>query len=122
MRVAPDDVPVRRALGAYYLARKDYVQARKFLEQAIAVQPKEDQALAELALACFKMQDLPAAKKHIAAAVAINPHMARNFTIQAEILAESKETGPALRAAEKAMELDPTRSSLRDHLLQKGQP
>jgi hypothetical protein len=122
LRVAPDDVPMRRALGAYYLARKDYLQARKFLEQAIAVQPKDDQALAELALACFKMRDLPAAKKHIAAAVAINPHMARNFTIQAEILAESKETGPALRAAEKAMELDPTRSSLRDHLLQKGQP
>jgi hypothetical protein len=121
-KVAPDDVPLLRTLGAYYLARKEYVEARKWLEQAIAVQPKEEQALAALALACFGMRDLPAAKQHIAAAVAVNPHVARNFAIQAEILAENKEIALALRAAEKAMELDPTRASLRDRLLQKGQP
>ena len=119
-QVAPDDLPLLRAIGAHYLARKDYPKAKEWLERAIAAAPQDEQSLGSLALACFGMQDYPAAKKHIAAVVKVNPYVAQNFTLQAEILAENQETKQALRAAEKALELDPTQTSLRDRLLRGG--
>ena len=119
-QVAPDDGPLLRAIGVHYLVRKDHAKAREWLQRAVAAEPKDEQALASLALACFGMKDLSAAKEHIAAVVKINPYVARNFAIQAEILAENQETELALRAAEKSLELDPTQTSLRDGLLQGG--
>lgn len=116
-RVAPDDAPLLQSLGSYYLMQKDYSQARRWLERAIAAEPQNEQTLVSLALACLGMRDFPAAKDNISAAVRVNPHVARNFILQSQILAESGDREQALQAAESAIRLDPTQGSLRDRLL-----
>jgi plasmid stability protein len=115
--VAPDDIPLLLALGAAYYQRADHAEARKWLERVVALEPKNEQGQILLALACVGLRDLAAAKKHISEVVRLNPHVAKNFQLQAKILAQRGEFEQALEAAEKQMELDPTQSDLRDHLL-----
>ncbi len=115
--IAPDDVPLLNALGGDYLNRQNHVQARKWLEKAVALQPKNEQTHVLMTLTCIGMKDFAAAKEHIGVAVKINPHVPLNFAIQAQVLAECGEYAQALRAAEKVVELDPTQTSIRDQLL-----
>ncbi|MGI8979224.1 MAG: tetratricopeptide repeat protein [Pirellulaceae bacterium] len=114
--VAPDDGPLLQALGGAYLRQEDHAQARKWLEKAVALEPQNEQARASLALACVGMRDLDAAKEHISEVVKLNPYVAKNFSMQAKILAQRGEFEPALRAAEKVVELDPTQTELRDQI------
>ena len=120
--VAPDDVPLLLAIGTAYLQREDNAEARKWLEKVVAIEPRNEQALTLLALACMGIRDLSAAKQHISEVVKLNPHVASNFAIQAQILVDSGERELALQAAEKVIELDPTRVSLRDRLLKSAGP
>ncbi len=120
--VAPDDVPLLLALGSSYLQRGDTVQGRKWLEKAVAIEPKNEHALTLLAMACLDLRDLSAAKKHVGEIVKLNPYVARSFALQAQILMESGERDFALQAAEKVIELDPTQASLRDRLLKAMSP
>jgi hypothetical protein len=115
--VALDDVPLRQAIGTIQLNRKDYVQARKWLEQAAAVEPKNEYVQILLAQACSGMGDHPSAKEHIAVAVKINPFVASNFAVQAQVLVAAGDHEQALRAAEKVIALDPTQTALRDWIL-----
>ncbi|MBC7855140.1 MAG: tetratricopeptide repeat protein, partial [Pirellulaceae bacterium] len=114
--VAPDDGPMLHALGAAYLRQEDHAQARKWLEKVVALEPKNEQSRAALALACVGMRDLDAAKEHISEVVKLNPYYVKNFTIQAKTLAQRGEFEQALRAAERIVELDPRQTELRDQL------
>jgi hypothetical protein len=105
--VAPDDGPLLHSLGAAYLNQKDYPQARKWAEKAVALEPRNEQARLLLALVCAGMRDFSAAKEHIGLVVKFNPNIPRNFALQAQILADCGEKEQALRAAEKMVELDP---------------
>lgn len=115
--VAPDDVPLLHAIGTCHLNRQNNAEAIKWLEKAIAVEPKNEYVLTSLALAYAGARDYASAKRHIATAVEINPFAAANFAIQAHILAAAGEHELAFRAAEKVAELDPTQAALRDELL-----
>lgn len=114
--VAPDDGPLIQALGTAYSQRENYAEARKWLEKVVVLEPKNEQAQINLALACVALRDLAAAKEHIAEVVELNPHVARNFQLQAKILAQRGEFEQAIQAAEKLVELDPTQFELRDQL------
>ena len=120
-KIAPDDAPLHRSLGAFYLRQMNYAEARKWFEKAVTIQSKHEMTLVGLALACYSLGDLPAAKRHIARAVEINPYVARNFSLQAEILAALGEEKAALAAAEKATELDPSDVQIRDRILKDSQ-
>ena len=115
--VAPDDVPLLHAIGTCNLNRKNNMEAIKWLERAIVVEPKNEYVLVNLALAYAGTRDYASAKRHITTAVEIDPYSAANFAIQAHILAASGEHELAFRAAEKVADLDPTQANLRDQLL-----
>lgn len=116
-KVAPDDIPLLYSLGAANLNSKNPAVAREWAEKAIVLQPKNEQVRLLLVLACAAMRDFPAAKEHIAKVIELNPHVPRNFALQAQILSDNGEKELALRAAEKMVELDPTQTRLRDQLL-----
>ena len=116
-KVAPDDIVLLHTLGAAYLNRKDYAQARAWAEKGVALEPKNEQVRLLLALACAGMRDFTAAKEQIGVVVKLNPNVPRNFALQAQILADCGEKEQALRAAEKMVELDPSQTGLRDQLL-----
>lgn len=115
--VAPDDGPLLHSLGVAYLNQKDYPEARKWAEKAVALEPKNEQARLLLALVCAGMKDFAAAKEHIGLVVKLNPNTPRNFALQAQILSDGGEKELALQAAEKMVQLEPTQTGLRDQLL-----
>ena len=113
----PDDVPILTAIATVYLNRKDYEQAKKWLDKAIAFEPQNGQLQYKLAVVCWGARDLDSAKKYIAAAVKIDPFSAASFELQAKILEAAGDHEQALRAADKVVELDPSKMAFREQLL-----
>ncbi|MFN0018517.1 MAG: hypothetical protein ACKVP0_09675 [Pirellulaceae bacterium] len=117
MEVVPDDIPLILAIGTAYLEGKSFAESRTILEKGIALAPKNEQLHLQLAIVCLELKDFASAKIHISHVVRLNPYVARNFELQAKILAAAGNHEEALRAAERVLELDPTQSKLRDQLL-----
>jgi hypothetical protein len=117
-KVVPDDATLLTSLASLYSSRKNNLEARKWLEKAVASEPNNETALLSLALTCSALGDLTSAKRHIARVVELNPYLSRNFSLQAMILDGLGEEEAALAAAEKAAELDPSDERVRQRLLQ----
>jgi hypothetical protein len=115
-KIPLEDAALYAALGQACLRQDRHSDAVNYLKEAVRLEPENDFYLENLARACSYASQLDDAKEYIQRSLDLNPWHARNFELQAVILASLGERGPALTAADKAFSLDPSLSDLRQQV------
>jgi predicted CXXCH cytochrome family protein len=123
-RVAPDDRLAWQVLGQALVEMDRPAEARRAFEAWLALDPSSADALQWACRAAADAGDLEAAAALGERLLAACPALSSNWDRQARVLAALGRTGPAIDAAYRALELDPTLLSLRelcaDWLVQDG--
>ncbi len=112
----PDDIPLLISMGTAYLQSGDHVAGLRCFEAVIAQQPKNVQALESLALRHHFSGNLPQAKKYYERLIESNPWRAEFYGRYAHVLGQMNELSPAIQAAQKCLELNPTLSHVHSWL------
>jgi uncharacterized protein (TIGR02466 family) len=94
-------------LGAVQIDMECYAQARATLEEATLADPRDDMALVNLGLACYQLDDIDAATRHLRHAVDANPWNARAVADLANSLTASGSVAEALTLCKAFLEQHP---------------
>ena len=113
---APDDAEVGESLGAMLLQLGKPVEARAVWETALRHQPTRESLLIRLAFYCHDTKDLRSAADYFERLFDVNPWHAAFHGRHAHILGQIGDWAGSARAAQRALELDPTLSQVHDWL------
>lgn len=103
---SPGSFAANHRLGEFYLGVGRYRESLPLLESAGRIDPKNDQNIYDLALACRGLGDLQQARAHLAALLAHGAN-ADGYRLEADIEERSGDSLAAVRDYQKAFELDP---------------
>lgn len=94
-------------LGSSRLQKRDYAQARRFYEQAIALQPAWAEALSALAFVLFQLNEFGGALDAADRAVAAAPSHAASWVTRGNALQRLDRRDEALASYDRALEITP---------------
>lgn len=108
-----DDQPVLTELGASYLLTGSPEQAKRYWQRVLQINPLHETALGGLAVLYLHGRDFRASQEMLDRLLKINPHDPQWHAHQARVSWAKGERERACRAAERLLELDPTRVDIR---------
>ena len=111
-----EDVAVLSVLGFTYFLTQDYQQARRYLEDALSLQPLHEKSLSILGLTCYLTEDYSAGLDYLDRLLKLNSWDGVAHGPYAEMLDATGNLQRALEAAERGLEVDPTVQDLRKTL------
>ena len=112
----PDDVPLIEALGivAKILGRDD--EARKYWEQVLSVDPRNEEVLKRLAILCHEIGEDEQGVKYLDRLFEINSWQADLYGRHAHMLGRLRRIEAGIRSAERGLQLNPMQFQLRSWL------
>lgn len=112
----PDDGLVLSTLGALAMQQQRSVAARAWLKKAQSLPETEEAAVAGLLELSYQEADWARALEYVDRCLEIDPGHPGYHAIRADCLENSGRLSDAILAAEKSLELDPTRIPVREWL------
>jgi len=97
--------PLPQAEAAY--KKRDYATARKLANEALALEPKNPEALYLLGLSCLRLRDNPAAEKAFTQLIELQPKLWYAYDGRGDALLKQGHFDAAVRDFDKALELNP---------------
>ena len=106
--IDPDIFEVMHGLGAYFMGRSDYLEARGYLERALKLRQNDAALLANLATTLMHLDEHEQALKFAEKALRLDPtHPNTHYTV-GNILTQLGRTGDAIRHFENTIRRHPT--------------
>lgn len=103
-----DDVAVLQAIGGCYWVHGRYRDAEQFWDAALAVNPNLERVLSNLTIICTESKALDGALDYLDALIELNPTRPDLFGRQAHLLGQLGRVDEGIKAAHKALEMDPS--------------
>lgn len=117
-QIVRDDVDVIEWLGVTRLLLGNTSEARALWQSGLELDPRRESLLVRLAFFSHDLRDLPAAAAYFDRLFEVNPSHATFHGRQAHILGQLGDFDRAIKAANRAIELDPTLSQAHEWLAQ----
>ncbi len=113
LAIHPDDGLTLATLGALAMQHQNGVAAETYLLKAQALPESEESAVAGLLELSYQAADWPRALQYVNRCIELDPGHPGYHAIMADSLMNSGKLKEAIKAAEKSVELDPTRIPVR---------
>lgn len=110
------DLPVLTELGASYLLTGSLEQAEQYWQRVLQLNPQQETALGGLTVLYLHQRNFAASQRMLDRLLEINPHDPQWHAHQARLSWAMSNQQRAVDAAERVLELDPTRVDIRQWL------
>lgn len=113
-----DDLLALESLGRMYIISERADEAMKTWMFALSKDPNNEIVLQSLGMFFHERGDFPQAEQALSQFLTLNPYSPRVFGRFSHVLAEQEKWPPAVEAAERSVQLDPSMPQLREWLAQ----
>ena len=104
----PDDVRILDALGTASAVRGEFDDSLTYWKKSLAIDPHREQTLEKISILLHTAGRIQDARPHLEHVLRLNPWKASLWGRYAFLLAQENEWNPAITAAKKSQELDPS--------------